>query len=129
MPYFKRDKAAANVQEADWRKLVKLAQRQFEYVPKPCAYCGITMTLNTQETQGNVTNETKDHITPRCKGGVITVACCEGCNRDKHHLSMNEWRCVLMFRRRRPVVFYFERIAAQNALVNLSSLLSRLLSC
>lgn len=125
MPYFKRDKAAANVQEADWRKLVKLAQRQFEYVPKPCAYCGITMTLNTQETQGNVTNETRDHITPRCKGGTITVACCEGCNRDKHHLSLSEYRAVLCVRRRTLHLFHFERQAARIWLTRAAMLLTR----
>lgn len=131
MPYFKRDKAAAKIQESDWRNLVRSAAREAKFVARPCVYCGVLMTPCTPETQGRRwTNETKDHIVPRCKGGTVVVPCCEGCNRDKHHLTIDEWRCVLMFRMKRPILFYhFELIALRNLLIKWTSLIGRLVTC
>lgn len=71
-----------------------------------------------------LTSETLDHIVPKCKGGTATVIVCQRCNRDKHHLSLSEWRAVLTVRRRIPHVFYYEWRALQMALIHATYLFS-----
>src|SRR6266403_5302708 len=85
----------------------------------PCCYCGIAMTRSGKPKQANYA--TKDHVVPVCAGGRgrETVRCCRTCNEDKCHLGLNEYRAVLCVRHRRPFVFYFERLAAHVAWLQL----------
>ena len=122
--HFQRDKAAARVQQRDWEKAVKLAGRAADFISKPCPYCGTPMTM----TDGNpnvLTSESEDHIVPRCKGGRATIIVCVACNRDKHHLSLSEYRAVLCVRRRTLHLFHFERQAARIWLTRACSYLLR----
>lgn len=80
----------------------------------PCVYCGEKM--SAYGSSENPRYATKDHITPRKDGGSDVVRCCLACNRDKASLTLNEWRFLLTLRRRRPVIFYFERLAVSVAL-------------
>lgn len=59
-----------------------------------CYYCG-----KSCEKHG----WTRDHIVPRCQGGMRTVLCCGPCNQHKGRLSANDWRAVLAFRAGVPV--------------------------
>lgn len=110
--HFQRDKAAARAQQRDWERAVKLAKREAEFISKPCPYCGVLMTMS----DGNpnvLTSESEDHIVPKCRGGRATIVVCIACNRDKHHLSLNEYRAVLCVRRRTLHLFYYERCELQ----------------
>lgn len=122
--HFLRDKAAATIQQRDWERAVKRAGRIADFISKPCPYCGTLMTL--MDDVQVLTSETLDHIVPKCKGGTATVIVCQRCNRDKHHLSLSEWRAVLTVRRRRPHIFHFERMALQTSLLRLSFWIQRL---
>lgn len=126
--HFCRDNNAARKQQQDWEMLVSDAKRAAAYKPCPCVYCGTTMTLLQQSDLNNLSGETADHIFPRSKGGHATVKCCVACNRDKHHLTIAEWRAVISLRRRRPHLFHYERIAVRNTLTFATLLLSRLIS-
>lgn len=90
-----------------------------------CCYCGRKMTR--KEKYRNKENfATKDHIIPRAHNGQAIVRCCLGCNRDKGHLLINEYRAVLMVRRRRIVVFYFERCMLKTITRSIFCVLSQL---
>lgn len=65
-----------------------------------CVYCGAR--LSWEERTG-------DHFVAKSRGGQVIVDCCLSCNRDKGHLSLNEWRAVLSLRNRRIHIFSFER--------------------
>lgn len=77
----------------------------------PCCYCGEPMIKSGSPAHPRYA--TKDHVIPVCDGGRgrKTVRCCRQCNEDKAHLSVAEYRGVLIMRHRRPHVFYFERLA------------------
>lgn len=71
-----------------------------------CYYCGIELTRNNPKKgeQQNPTGITHDHLTPKCRGGEKTgggniVYACRQCNEDKHHLTLEEYRLVVAFRR------------------------------
>ena len=70
-----------------------------------CPYCGVRLTVDDREA---ITQRSKDHIIPRRCGGQTThrnlVYACLGCNRDKHHLSLLEWRVVRAMRLQSPVL-------------------------
>lgn len=55
---------------------------------KPCPYCGEPMT-------GGRNRPTKDHRTPRSKGGQLTaenrLIVCYQCNSDKGGLTVEQW--------------------------------------
>jgi hypothetical protein len=74
-----------------------------------CAYCGVTLLIPCDHGDNCMEVATLDHIHPRSRGGHATVWACLGCNRDKMHLTLNEWRMALSVRRRRIVVFFFEK--------------------
>jgi hypothetical protein len=82
-----------------------------------CAYCGVQMT-NGCDGQWP-TAETRDHMLPRCRGGTKLARVCLACNRDKMHLTVNEWRIVLMWRSKHLVIFYFERSRAWMTILHL----------
>jgi hypothetical protein len=85
----------------DWRRADKFSQ---------CVYCGCVLSVPTDVDDNTPTAATLDHIVPKCRGGQVKVWACLACNRDKAHLSLNEWRIVLSVRRRRPVLFHFEKL-------------------
>jgi hypothetical protein len=67
-----------------------------------CPYCGVTLTDGDVEAP---TKASKDHMVPQRCGGQIhrnLVYSCLLCNRDKHHLSLLEWRVVKLMRRQSP---------------------------
>lgn len=69
-----------------------------------CPYCGVKLT--DDEDREKVTQRSKDHIVPQRCGGQIhrnLVYSCLGCNRDKHHLSLLEWRVVKLLRLQSPL--------------------------
>jgi 5-methylcytosine-specific restriction endonuclease McrA len=122
--HFQRNKAAAKIQQREWERAAKRAQRAEEFISKPCPYCGTMMTMG-DDNPNTLTSESEDHIVPRCKGGRATVVVCVACNRDKHHLGLGEYRAVLCVRRRTFHVFYFERQAALHLLWNALALFNR----
>ena len=70
-----------------------------------CPYCGVRLT--DDENREAITQRSKDHIIPQRCGGQIhrnLVYACLGCNRDKHHLSLLEWRVVRLIRLQSPVL-------------------------
>lgn len=73
----------------------------------PCPYCGDTMSAYGNPNAGNYS--TLDHVVPQSRGGKKTIRVCRACNNDKGPLSLAEWRLVLMWRKRRVVVFHYER--------------------
>lgn len=88
---------------------------------KACFYCGIEMTPHVKQKRGvqpPVTMETTDHIVPHYHGGSRrkenTVKACLGCNRDKFHLTLDEYRVVVAFRNglvaKPDVLFNAERL-------------------
>lgn len=69
-----------------------------------CPYCGVKLTDDDPEA---ITQRSKDHIVPQRCGGQIhrnLVYACLGCNRDKHHLSLLEWRVVRAMRGQSPLL-------------------------
>lgn len=75
---------------------------------KDCPYCGVKMTRKAKY-RNTARYATTDHITPRCDGGTETLMCCLGCNNDKGHLTINEWRMALCVRYQHIHFFYFEK--------------------
>ncbi len=70
-----------------------------------CPYCGVRLT--DDENREAITQRSKDHIIPQRCGGQIhrnLVYACLGCNRDKHHLSLLEWRVVRAMRGQSPLL-------------------------
>lgn len=70
-----------------------------------CPYCGVTLTGHAEPEQP--TQASKDHIVPQRTGGQIhrnLVWACITCNRDKHHLSLLEWRVVRAMRGQSPLL-------------------------
>jgi hypothetical protein len=55
-----------------------------------CYYCGKDIS--------NPRLRTKDHITPKSRGGRITCPCCHECNQLKGNLKFEEYRCIVAFR-------------------------------
>jgi 5-methylcytosine-specific restriction endonuclease McrA len=62
----------------------------------PCAYCGATLST----LPGARNRATRDHIWPRSRfvqprahkvDGLTLVPCCQRCNTDKGHLTIDEW--------------------------------------
>ena len=78
----------------------------------PCPYCGQTMSRYGDVNAPNYA--TADHIVPQCRGGRETIRACRACNQDKMHLSLAEWRLVLMLRHRRFIVFHYEWVALRH---------------
>jgi hypothetical protein len=95
-----------------------------------CAYCGVKMRRGATEPgkEQAPTQRTRDHIMPLHRGGKQS-AWVHACNQDKHHLTVNEWRIVLMWRRRRPVVFHFEKLIPSTLIGILTLKLSPWLRC
>ena len=68
-----------------------------------CPYCGVRL---TDDKNPVATQRSRDHIVPQRSGGQIhrnLVYACLACNRDKHHLSLLEWRVVRAMRLQSPV--------------------------
>jgi len=83
-------------------------------IPSPfhnlaCPYCGQKMSRYGNPNAPNFA--TLDHIVPQCQGGTETIRVCRACNLDKMHLSLSEWRIVLIWRKRRAVIFHYEWVA------------------
>lgn len=102
-PHFTRTSKAKNTCQrwGHW-----FAERQREW--GLCPYCGVQMVPSADCDDRN--SESQDHIVPQSRGGRITVLVCRGCNQDKHHLTLNEYRLVLSLRHQRVHLFYFERM-------------------
>ena len=68
-----------------------------------CPYCGIGLTdhsLDDTDVEAD-TQRSKDHMVPQRVGGRThgnLVWACLKCNRDKHHLTMLEWRVIRTMR-------------------------------
>ena len=62
-----------------------------------CFYCGTFLTRACGRQIAS--SKTRDQVEPRCKGGYVTVDCCFSCNQDKHSLTLQEYRLVIMYRR------------------------------
>lgn len=112
-----------------------------------CPYCGVTMnkkppfSLDAPRPKGtprkrwhkehgivNLTRMTKDHIMPQSRGGLATVLVCYGCNQNKGHLTVNEWRAVLAVRYATLPVFAFERRMIRGWIRTIPYLLTPLFS-
>lgn len=67
------------------------------YVHKPCPFCGVLM----GEIGSDFWSPTRDHLTPRSRGGSDCgsniVICCKRCNEDKDNLTLLEWLNALLF--------------------------------
>lgn len=55
-----------------------------------CYYCGKDITARKLRT--------KDHVTPKSRGGRMTCPCCHECNQLKGNLKFEEYRCIVAFR-------------------------------
>ena len=64
---------------------------------KACFYCGHPVYLT--RGQNSPFQATKDHVVPRSKGGRELVLSCNQCNRDKAHLTLEEYRLLAAGRR------------------------------
>ena len=66
-----------------------------------CWYCGTSLKKHRGTPAGRKQmpdDYTRDHIEPKHKGGIETVACCRKCNSDKAHLTLQEYRLIVMYR-------------------------------
>lgn len=63
-----------------------VTQRQFF---NTCFYCGKEMAKGER---------TKDHVTPKSRGGRLKVPCCSTCNHLKGHLKLEEYRVLVAYR-------------------------------
>ena len=71
----------------------------------PCWYCGINM-----RGKGSLRRKTRDHVTPKSKGGVSTVDACWLCNQRKGNLDLEGYRKLMG-----GIEFEGERIRRVNA--------------
>lgn len=65
-----------------------------------CYYCGVKL-VAAQNKPGvsNADNtRTRDHVHPKCSGGVLRVWSCQSCNWEKGALSLDEWRVIAAMR-------------------------------
>lgn len=71
-----------------------------------CPYCGCKLTeFKGDDADEAGTERSKDHMVPQRVGGQVhrnLVWACIACNRDKHHLSLLEWRVVRAMRGQSP---------------------------
>jgi hypothetical protein len=58
-----------------------------------CFYCGFDMEGETGDRR-----RTRDHVTPRCRGGRVKVPCCHKCNTLKGNLNLEEYRVLVAYR-------------------------------
>lgn len=64
-----------------------------------CFYCGEDMSgWSGDHNNGAVKVKTKDHITPKSRGGKLKVPCCKTCNMLKGSLKLEEYRVIVAFR-------------------------------
>jgi hypothetical protein len=72
-------------------------------VDEVCFYCGTDLIKlrgpNYKLANLRPNERTRDHVEPKCKGGRDTVWSCRMCNADKSHLTLEEYRLVIMHRR------------------------------
>lgn len=80
-----------------------LSQRTLAFIDQlgKCYFCELPMVLPTGPKQTKRT-ATWDHLTPRCRGGkngkFNKKLVCFKCNKDKAHLTEQEYRAVLEVR-------------------------------
>jgi 5-methylcytosine-specific restriction endonuclease McrA len=65
-----------------------------------CFYCGRPVRKWKQKMYERPPLDmiTEDHVVPLCRSGSRTVTACLGCNQDKYHLSLDEYRVLQAFR-------------------------------
>lgn len=61
-----------------------------------CFYCGVALTEPYANGRNEVTSRTRDHVIPRSKGGVETIAACACCNNRKSDFSLEDFRIKFM---------------------------------
>lgn len=86
-----------------------------------CFYCGrqVRAWKNVPRVEPPPDTRTADHVLPQCRGGKYgkLVTACLACNRDKNHLTLDEFRVVVAFRAGKvPLPAY--KFAAEERLDN-----------